>query len=60
MTKKLALSETDEEPPSDYWYHTSFRHGKVRRLKIRIKKKRHRQSSPITIVNSTNQDDYEK
>jgi hypothetical protein len=46
MTKKLKSHKLQEEPPSEseFWYHVSFRRGKVRRIALKIEKKRHRQS----------------
>jgi len=43
MPKKSRLPSNEEEPPSDWWHKTSYRQGKIRRIKLNIKKKRHRQ-----------------
>jgi hypothetical protein len=47
MPKKQNKPPEPEEPPTpsgEWWFHTSFRHGKIRRIKVWVEKKRHRQS----------------
>lgn len=52
MAKKLK-SHKSEEPPSEsngsWWFKTSFKNGKLRRIAIWCEKKRHRQSPALDV-----------